>query len=84
MDESTPLRQVAGQIETMKACNSTKAEQFFRVVERQLGHHKVPNHGLATNIGQSDSLFALSKLWMVRVEMLALDGQVRRKAANAA
>ena len=61
-----------------------KVEHPFRVVKRQFGHVKVRYRGLKKNTAQLVTLFALSNLWMARRALLALDGQLRPKAANAA
>lgn len=53
-------------LEHVKACIPTDVEHPFRVINRQLGHVKVRCRGLTKNAAQLHTLFALSKLWMVR------------------
>jgi len=44
---------------------------------------KVRDRGLKKNTAQLVTLFAPSNLWMARRALLALNGQLRPKAANA-
>jgi hypothetical protein len=48
----------------------------FRVMKQQFGHVKVYYRSLAKNTAQLRTLFALSKLWIARQKLLALDGGV--------
>jgi IS5 family transposase len=54
------------QAEKLKASVRAKVEHPFRVIKRQFGHVKVRYRGLAKNMAQLVTLFALSNLWMVR------------------
>ncbi|TPG88789.1 IS5/IS1182 family transposase, partial [Pseudomonas caspiana] len=47
-----------------------------RVIKRQFGYTKVRFRGLAKNIAQQTTLFALSNLWMVRKRLMGM-GEVR-------
>src|SRR5690625_263351 len=71
------LHAQARYIETLKASMRAKVEHPFRVIKRQFGHVKVRYRGLAKNTAQLLTLFALSKLWMARRQLLASTGQVR-------
>ncbi|SBV49546.1 IS1479 transposase [Xanthomonas bromi] len=51
-----------------------KVEHRFRVIKRQFGYTKVRYRGLAKNTAQVLTLFALSKLWMVRRQLLPARG----------
>ena len=55
-------------------------EHPFRVLKQQFGYVKVRYRGLRKNTAQIVTLFALSNLWMVRHELLAM-GQVRVQGA---
>lgn len=63
-------------IEYAKAQVRAKVEHPFRVIKRQFGYTKVRFRGLAKNIAQQTTLFALSNLWMARKRLLAM-GEVR-------
>ncbi|WP_374491773.1 IS5 family transposase [Brachymonas sp.] len=84
LDKTKPLDALVDEIERLKASVRAKVEHPFRVVKRQFGHVKVRYRGLKKNTAQLVTLFALSNLWMARRALLALDGQLRPKAANAA
>ncbi len=70
LDKSTPMGAILDQLEQAKARIRAKVEHTFRVIKRQFGHEKVRYRGLAKNIAQLHSLFALSSLWMVRRTLL--------------
>jgi IS5 family transposase len=67
--------------EHRKASMRAKVEHPFRVIKRQFGLVKVRFRGLAKNTAHVVTLFALSNLWMVRKQLLAMTGVVRAKAA---
>jgi IS5 family transposase len=67
--------------EHRKASVRAKVEHPFRVVKRQFGLVKVRFRGLAKNTAHVVTLFALSNLWMVRKQLMALTGVVRPKTA---
>lgn len=46
----------------------------FRVIKRQFGYTKVRYRGLKKNTLQLKTLFALSNLWMVRHQLLGVQG----------
>ncbi len=52
-------------------------EHPSRVIKRQLGYVKTRFRGLAKNMAQLTTLFALSNLWMVRRQLLPAAGEVR-------
>lgn len=58
-----------------------KVEHPFRVVKRQFGLVKLRFRGLAKNTAHVVTLFALSNLWMVRKQLMAMTGVVRPKTA---
>jgi IS5 family transposase len=45
-------------------------EHPFRVIRRQVGFVKVRYRGLAKNMAQLKTLFALSNLWLVRRKLM--------------
>ncbi|WDJ11343.1 IS5 family transposase [Xanthomonas campestris pv. incanae] len=63
--------------EHFKASVRAKVEHPFRVIKRQFGYTKVRYRGLAKNIAQVLTLFALSNLWMKRKQLLPAMGSVR-------
>ena len=67
--------------EHRKASVRAKVEHPFRVIKRQFGLMKVRFRGLAKNTAHVVTLFALSNLWMVRKQLMALTGVVRPKTA---
>ena len=83
LDKTRKVDALVDQLEALKASIRAKVEHPFRVIKRQFGHLKVRYRGLAKNTAQLTLLFALSNLWMVRRKLLALDGFVRLKVANA-
>lgn len=67
--------------EHRKASVRAKVEHPFRVIKRQFGLVKVRFRGLAKNTAHVVTLFALSNLWMVRKQLMAMTGVVRPTAA---
>ena len=67
--------------EHRKASVRAKVEHPFRVIKRQFGLVKVRFKGLAKNTAHVVTLFALSNLWMVRKQLMAMTGVVRPKIA---
>ncbi len=67
--------------EYQKASIRAKVEHPFRVIKRQFGLMKVRFKGLTKNTAHVITLFALSNLWMARRKLIAMQGQVRPKAA---
>jgi IS5 family transposase len=51
-----------------------KVKHPFRIIKRQFGFVKVRYRGLKKNTAQLVTLFALSKLWMVRRKLMAILG----------
>jgi IS5 family transposase len=64
-----------------KASVRAKVEHPFRVIKRQFGLVKVRFRGLTKNTAHVVTLFALSNLWMVRKQLMAMTGVVRPKTA---
>jgi transposase, IS5 family len=71
---------VAERVEKMKASIRAKVEHPFRVIKRQFGFTKVRYRGLAKNTAQIVTLFALSNLWMMRRQLMAM-AEVRPQRA---
>ena len=67
--------------EHRKASVRAKVEHPFRVIKRQFGLAKVRFKGLAKNTAHVVTLFALSNLWMMRKQLMAMTGVVRPKTA---
>lgn len=80
MPEGRAKKRVQTQ-EHRKASVRAKVEHPFRVIKRQFGLVKVRFRGLAKNTAHVVTLFALSNLWMVRKQLMAMTGVVRPKAA---
>ena len=78
------LGAILDKIETLKASVRAKVEHPFRVIKRQFGHTKVRYRGLFKNTAQLKTLFEVSNLWMARLKLMALDGQVRAVRAKTA
>ena len=57
----------------LKAAVRAKVEHPCRVIKRQFGYLKVRYGGLAKNIAQMFTLFALSHLWMAPRRLLGWD-----------
>ena len=83
-ENSGKLGRLIDEIEHLKASVRAKVEHPFRLIKRQFGHVKVRYRGLAKNTAQLKTLFALSNLWMARMKLMALDGQVRAMHMKAA
>ena len=67
--------------ERSKASVRAKVEHPFRVIKRQFGLVKVRFRGLAKNTAHVITLFALSNLWMVRRQLMAMGAAVRPRTA---
>lgn len=67
--------------ERSKASVRAKVEHPFRVIKRQFGLMKVRFRGLAKNTAHVVTLFALSNLWMVRRQLMAMGAVVRQRRA---
>ena len=80
LDKDKPVDGLIDQFERIKARIRAKVEHPFRVLKQQFGYVKVRYRGLRKNTAQIVTLFALSNLWMVRHELLAM-GQVRVQGA---
>ena len=74
LDKDSPMGAVLDQLEHVKARIRAKVEHPFRVIKQQFGHAKVRYRGLAKNTARLTMLFALSNLWMVRRQILRLQG----------
>jgi IS5 family transposase len=65
------------QVERWESCKASiraKVEHPFRVIKRQFGYTKVRYRGLAKSTAQMLTLFARSNLWMVRRQLMAVQG----------
>ena len=71
---NNPIDALVNKIEQLKASIRAKVEHPFRVVKRQFGYVKVRYRGLKKNTLQLKTLFALSNLWMVRRQVMAMQG----------
>ena len=69
-----PINALIDKIEKCKAGIRARVEHPFRVVKRQFGFVKVRYRGLKKNTLQLKTLFALSGLWMVRCQVMAMQG----------
>lgn len=65
LDNSKLLDELTDRLEGIKASIRAKIDHLFRVIS-QFGHIKVRYRGLAKNIAQLCTLFALSNPWMAR------------------
>lgn len=74
LDTTHPKDAIVEQTEHVKARIRAKLEHPFRVIKRQFGHMKVRYRGLAKNTAQLHTLFALSNLWMARLQLMAVQG----------
>jgi transposase, IS5 family len=54
--------------------SAAKVEHPFRVLKRQFGYTKVRYRGLAKNVAQLRTLFALGNLWLARGRLLPTTG----------
>ena len=62
------------QAEKLKAGIRAKMENPCQVVKRQFGYMKVRYRGLKKNTAQLVTLFALSKVWMARGQLMGAGG----------
>lgn len=72
--ENNAVDALIHQVEKIKASIRAKVEHPFRVSKRLFGYTKVRYRGLKKNTLQLKTLFALSNLWMVRHQLLAVQG----------
>ena len=72
--ENNPIDALIDPVEKIKASIRAKVEHAFRVIKRQFGYAKVRYRGLKKNTLQLKTLFALSNLWMVRHQLLGVQG----------
>ena len=71
-------------MEKIKASMCAKAEHPFRVIKRHFSYAKVRYRGLKKNTAQLTTLFALSKLWMMRGKLMQMQGWVPPKTRPTA
>ena len=71
---NNPIDALIDKIEKLKAGIRAKVEHPFRVIKRQFGFVKVRYRGLKKNTLQLKTLFALSNLWMLRHQLMAMQG----------
>lgn len=74
LDLSRESHRLLDKVEQLKASVRAKVEHPFRVVKQQFGYAKVRYRGLAKNTARLTMLFALSNLWMVRLQLLGARG----------
>ena len=74
LDKTLQSNRLVDQLEQLKASVRARVEHPFRVIKQQFGHAKVRYRGLAKNTARLTMLFALSNLWMVRKQILAVQG----------
>ena len=65
LDKTDSMDALTDQVERIKASILATVEHPFRVIKHQFGHVKVRYRGLAKNMAQLQTLFALANLWMV-------------------
>jgi transposase, IS5 family len=74
LDKDNQADALMDKAEKLKAGIRAKVEHPFRVVKRQFGFIKVRYKGLKKNAAQLMTLFALSNLWMVRGQLMPVQG----------
>ena len=74
LDKGNQADALIDQAEKLKAGIRAKVEHPFRVIKRQFGFIKVRYKGLKKNAAQLVTLFALSNLWMVRGQLMPVQG----------
>jgi IS5 family transposase len=70
LDKEHEADAMIDQAEKLKAGLWAKVGHPFRLLKRQFGFVKVRYRGLKKNMAQLFTLFALSKLWMVRGKLM--------------
>jgi IS5 family transposase len=68
------LARKINEVEQIKASIRAKVEHPFRVIKQQFGYAKVRYRGLTKNTARLTMLFALSNLWMARLQLLSSQG----------
>jgi IS5 family transposase len=66
LDRSKRIDRIYDEIERLKAGVRAKVEHPFRVLKCQFGYLKARYRGLAKNMAQIETQFALANLWMAR------------------
>jgi len=66
LDRSKRIDRIYDEIERLKAGVRAKVEHPFRVLKCQFGYLKARYRGLAKNMAQIETQFALANLWMTR------------------
>ena len=74
LDPERELHQLQEQAEKLKASIRAKVEHPFRLIKQQFGYAKVRYRGLTKNTARLTTMFALGNLWMVRRQLLAVQG----------
>jgi transposase, IS5 family len=72
LDKKSKLGETLDKIEKLKAGVRAKVEHPFRVIKRQFGFTKARYRGLPKNAAKLNTMFALSNLWMVRRQLIAM------------
>jgi IS5 family transposase len=74
LDPERELHRLQERAEKLKASIRAKVEHPFRLIKQQFGYAKLRYRGLAKNTARLTTMFALGNLWMVRRQLLALQG----------
>lgn len=74
LDPGCKLHPVLEKIEQLKASVRAKVEHPFRLVKQQFGYAKTRYRGLAKNTARLTMLFAMGNLWMVRRQLIEMQG----------
>ena len=72
LDRKSQLGEMLDKIEKLKASVRAKVEHPFRVIKQQFGFRKARYRGLPKNAAKLNTMFALSNLWMVRRQLIAM------------
>ena len=70
LDKTREVDALTDALERVKAGIRSKVEHPFRVLKRQFGYTKVKYKGLAKNMANLHTLFALVNLWLARKRIL--------------
>ena len=71
---NSPIDTLIDKIEKLKAGIQAKVEHPFRVIKGHFGFVKLRYRGLKKNTLQFRTLFALSSLWLVRLQLIVAQG----------
>ncbi len=74
LETERALHQLLEKAEQLKASIRAKVEHPFRLIKQQFGYAKVRYRGLTKNTARLTVMFALGNLWMVRRQLLGVQG----------